>query len=236
MRHVTTPLLLFIKLLVFRQENFKFMKIIKYELVPELDLLARLKKTPLRGFDNIEVYKDATLSLKTKVEPETLTPPQRYVLTPGVNTILDLDDTFSVLGVDIFALRGAILFWEVSMDPDKDVPIPFLPPIVEVSHERDGLVVDLINDGMHRVYAARKRKKSINIVHVENVPLEYPYYAYAMLEGWSAVQEFEELPDVFLKKEYRNPENYKSLFRQFNKIFPGVQEARKQSNPFHIKA
>jgi hypothetical protein len=212
------------------------MKILKYELMPEEELLARLRKTPLRGFDNVEVYKHAKLALRCMVSVDSLTPPQRYVLTPGVQTILDLADTFAPMGIDVFGLEGALLFWTEGMDPEKDVPIPLLPPIVEVSHERDGVVVNLVNDGMHRVYAARKRGRRINIVRIENVPIEYPYYAYAMLEGWGAVQEFEELPDEFQKKDYRNPNNYKALFRQFNKIFPGVQEARKQSNPTHIKA
>jgi hypothetical protein len=211
------------------------MKILKYELLPEQELLAKLKKTPLRGFDHLEVYKNATLSLRRGVDVETLTPPQRYVLVPGVQTILDLADTFELLGIDVFALEGALLLWTEGMDPETSAPIPFLPPIVEKSHERGGVVVDIVNDGMHRVFAARKRGKKVNIVYADNVPLEYPYYAYAMTEGWDAVQEFEELPDVFQKKDYRIPDNYKALFRQFNKIFPGVQEARKQSNPSHIK-
>ncbi len=93
----------------------------------------------------------------------------------------------------------------------------------------------LVNDGMHRVFAARKLGRKPKIIYVRNPPREYPYYAYPMLEGWGAVQEFDELPDVFQKKEYRDPTNYKSLFRMFNEVFPGVQEARKQSNPAHIK-
>jgi hypothetical protein len=42
------------------------------------------------------------------------------------------------------------------------------------------------------------------------------------------------LPDGHQKKEYRQPANYKALFRDFNAVFPGVQKQRKQSNPGHI--
>jgi hypothetical protein len=50
------------------------------------------------------------------------------------------------------------------------------------------------------------------------------------------VAELEDLPDEFQKKEYRLPDNYKALFRDFNAVFPGVQKQRKQSNPIHLHA
>jgi hypothetical protein len=37
------------------------MKIAHYRLLPEDELLSRLKMTKLRGFDRPEVYRDATL-------------------------------------------------------------------------------------------------------------------------------------------------------------------------------
>jgi hypothetical protein len=45
-----------------------------------------------------------------------------------------------------------------------------------------------------------------------------------------------ELPDVYVKKAYRDKDNYKALFRDFNEVFPGVQKQRKRSNPGHLKA
>ena len=132
------------------------MQITKYDLLPEADLLSRLKRTRLRGFDRAEVYRDATLEI-VETDPEALTPAQRYVLQEGVQAILDVADAFEPRGIDIFALRGALLFWPEGTDPDSDAPIPFLPPVIEESIERDGTKVLLINDGIHRVYAARKR-------------------------------------------------------------------------------
>jgi hypothetical protein len=211
------------------------MQITKYALLSEADLLSRLKRTRLRGFDRAEVYRDAMLEIM-EADPQALTPAQRYVLREGVQAILDVADAFDPLGIDIFALRGALLFWPEGSDPDNDPPIPFLPPVIEESIEPDGARVLLINDGIHRVYAARKRGRKINVVLARNVPAEYPYYAYALPRGWDQVDELQELQEGYQKKEYRNPENYKALFRDFNEIFEGVQKQRPRSNPAHLKA
>lgn len=211
------------------------MQIIKYDLLSEADLLSRLKRTRLRGFDRAEVYRDATLEIM-EADPAVLTPAQRYVLQEGVQAILDVADAFQPRGIDIFALRGGLLFWTEGTDPDNDAPIPFLPPVIEESIEREGKKILLINDGIHRVYAARKRGRNINVVLARNVPVQYPYYAYALSEGWAQVDELKELEEGYQKKEYRNPENYKALFRDFNEIFEGVQKQRPRSNPAHLKA
>ncbi|MBF0322245.1 MAG: hypothetical protein HQL62_04755, partial [Magnetococcales bacterium] len=84
-------------------------------------------------------------------------------------------------------------------------------------------------------YAAMRLESLINVVMVHNVPGEFPYYAYALPNGWSDVQELTELPEGFVKKSYRDPENYKSLFRDFNEVFPGVQKQRPRSNPGHLR-
>ena len=210
------------------------MQITKYDLLAEGELLSRLKRTRLRGFDRAEVYRDATLEV-VEADPESLTPAQRYVLQEGVQAILDVADAFEPRGIDVFALRGALLFWPEGSDPEGP-PIPFLPPVIEESIERDGRKILLINDGIHRVYAARKRGRKLNVVLARNVPAEYPYYAYALPEGWAQVDELAELQEGYQKKEYRNPENYKALFRDFNEIFEGVQKQRPRTNPANLKA
>ena len=211
------------------------MNILRYELLPEADLLARLKKTRLRGFERAEVYRDATLEIAT-LDTDALTPAQRYVLADGIATILEIADAFAPRGIDVFALRGGLLFWPEGTDPSIDPAIPFLPPVIEESREPDGRTVLLINDGIHRVYAARKRGRGLNVVLAKNVPAEYPYYAYALPDGWAQVEELSELTEGYEKKAYRNPDNYKTLFRDFNEVFEGVQKQRPRTNPAHLKA
>jgi hypothetical protein len=108
--------------------------------------------------------------------------------------------------------------------------------MIEESIEADGRKVLLINDGIHRVYAARKRGRPLNVVLARNVPPEYPYYAHALPDGWAQVEELAELSEGYQKKAYRNPDNYKALFRDFNEIFEGVQKQRPKTNPDHLKA
>jgi hypothetical protein len=216
------------------------MKIQRYEFLAEEELLNRLKRTRLRGDgrgERPEVYRNATLEIYEQADPDLLAPAQRYVLADGIARIMDLREALAEMGVDIFGLRGGILFWpdEGSSDSAGEA-IPIIPPVVEESTEPGGRKVLLINDGIHRVYAARKLGRRINVVLARNVPAEYPYYAYALEDGWAGVAELADLQDGYQKKEYRNPQNYKALFRDFNEVFYGVQKQRKQTNPMFLKA
>jgi hypothetical protein len=196
------------------------------------ELLGALRETRLRGFDGARVYADATLEL-VESDPADLAPAQRYVLKAGVEKILDLRAALLGHGVDVFALDGGV--WVRTGDsPDERIPV--IPPVVEESREPDGRTVWIVNDGIHRVFAARSLGLSINTVRVAGVPPEFPYYALALPNGWVEVAELDELPDGFQKKAYRRPDNYKALFREFNDVFPGVQKERKKSNPGFLQA
>lgn len=194
------------------------------------ELLARLRDVRLRGFPDVAVYAGAELSIEA-VDPDTLAPPQRYVLREGVRTMHDMRAALTPHGLDPLALDDGGAY--VTVDGER---IPVVPPIVEESHEPDGRTVDVIADGLHRVYAARRLGLPITVVRARGLPREHPYYALALPDGWAGVQELDALPDGFQKKTYRNPDNYKSLFRQYNAVFPGVQQQRKRSNPEHLKA
>lgn len=206
-------------------------EIIQWRFLPENELLARLKQTRLKGFDRPLIYEHSTLTIQEQVSPDILTPAQLYVLKSQVQIVLDITKAFEQKGVDTLALTGALLFWLAGSNPNTDPPIPFLPPVIEESHEPDGRVISLINDGMHRIAAARRLGRKINIVHISNVPREYPYYAYALEGGFSQVQEIDQMTEGFKKKKYRDPQNYKALFRVFTDMFPGIQEHRP---PVHV--
>nr|VFJ90816.1 MAG: hypothetical protein BECKH772A_GA0070896_100247 [Candidatus Kentron sp. H]VFJ91848.1 MAG: hypothetical protein BECKH772B_GA0070898_100225 [Candidatus Kentron sp. H]VFJ98521.1 MAG: hypothetical protein BECKH772C_GA0070978_100226 [Candidatus Kentron sp. H] len=213
------------------------MKILRHQPITRAELLAALGQTRLRGHGEPFLYEHATLSLETALDPDSLVPAQNYVLKEDFQRIEALYRLFLEQGIDIFALDGGLRFW--LRDPEsgeEDGPIPLIPPVVEESLEPDGQTVWLINDGMHRVHEAKRLGQTINIVLARNVPLEYPYYAYAHSEGWRSVEELDELPDGYVKKRYRDPENYKALFRDFNAVFPGVQKQRKKTNPEFLKA
>jgi hypothetical protein len=191
------------------------------------ELLARLAETRLRGFGGARPYAEASLEL-VSLSPDDLAPAQRYVLRPSVAAILELREALLGHGVDVFALDGGAFV------RTADEIVPVIPPIVEESREPDGRTVWIINDGIHRVYAARSLRLPISVVRATDV--SHPYYALALPGGWSEVEELDELPERYEKKTYRQPEGYKALFREFNEVFPGVQKERRKSNPEHLRA
>jgi hypothetical protein len=196
-------------------------------------LLAAFRKTPLKDRADVQPYAHASIELAPGFDTDTLVPAQRYVLTPRVRKLLELRNALLPHGVDLFALDGGA-YIRTSDSPDEMIPIT--PPFVEESREPDGKDVLLINDGLHRVFAARSLGLAISVVIARGVPRDYPYYAFALRGGWSEVAELAALPDQYQKKEYRLPDNYKALFRDFNVGFPGIQKQRKKSNPAHLRA
>lgn len=208
------------------------MRVLEVERFGREELLDALRETRLRGFDRARVYAGASLEL-TESDPESLTPAQRYVLRAGVAKILQLREALLAHGLDPFALDGGA-YVRTSESPEERIPV--IPPVVEESHEPDGRTVWIVNDGIHRVFAARGLGLPIATVRIAGVPREHPYYALALPGGWAEVTELEDLPDGFQKKTYRNPDNYKALFREFNDVFPGVQKERKKSNPGFLRA
>lgn len=212
------------------------MNITRFEHIEIDDLLSRFKKVRLKGHGRPFIYEHAQLDLLQQVDPKTLFPAQRYVLKSDHWRLLELYHSFQEFSVDIFSLKGALLFWVKNPGEPEEGPIPLTPPMIELSLESDGRTIPLINDGMHRVFTAMELNKTINIIQATHVPTQYPYYAYGLEKGWQDVTLLDELPDDFVKKTYRDPTHYKALFRDFNEIFPGIQKQRKQSNPSHIQA
>jgi hypothetical protein len=208
-------------------------RILEVEQFGRDELLSAIARTRLRGFDRVRPYQEATLELAHGVPPRDLAPAQRYVLRAGIAKILELRAELLLHDVDVFALDGGV-YVRTSDDPDERVPV--IPPIVEESHEPDGRTVLIINDGIHRIYAAKSLGLTVSVVVARAVPPEYPYYALALQRGWGEVEELDELSAGYQKKEYRQPERYKALFRDFNEVFPGLQKERRKSNPEHLRA
>lgn len=206
------------------------MEIERYELIKWDALVGYLREVPLKGYGGVKVYQDAKITLESG-DPSNLVPPQAYVVKGRMDDIGALADYFMrEHGIDIFALEGGLLFWPKGSNPEKDRPIPFLPPIVEISTGENGEEgLHLINDGMHRTSTARRRgRERINYILIDGVSLEYPYYAYQFPGGWDGVAEVVEVTrELKEQKRYRKPgKEYKELFRLFDTIFPGIQEER----------
>lgn len=161
-------------------------------------------------------YRDAHIELET-LHTNEIAPAQRYVLTQEILKVRDLRWTLREHGVDLFALDGYVTIWLEGYDD----PIDVLPPVVEQSAEADSSVVKILNDGMHRVYLARMERCPIQVVYARNVPHQYPYYAFPLVNGWSDVEIVSELPKGYIKKWHRI-KDYKSLYRNFNSGFQNV--------------
>lgn len=191
------------------------------------ELLSRLRETRLKGHGQPQIYKEAHLQLVEQLPTNLLMPAQRYVLSPILHRTLRLREAILACEqrIDIFGLRGGL--W-VSVDGGPD-EMPVIPPIIEESFEGGGSSVNLINDGLHRVFSARSLGLPINVVLATGVPQEYPYYSYPLSGGWDDVEVLDDLDAGYEKKSYREPNDHKALFRDFNAVFAGVQPKRKQT-------
>lgn len=207
-------------------------RVLTVERFGRAELFSRLRRTRLHGFDRARPYVEASLELTEAIDPARLAPAQRYVLAPGLRRVLALREALLPHGIDILALDGGA--W-VRTAEDPDEPLPVIPPIVEETHEPGGRTEMLVADGIHRVFVARRLGLGLNAVTVSGISTEWPYYARAEPGGWTAVRELEDLPDGFQKREYREPSRYRALYRDFNEVFPGLQEERRNSNPTFLR-
>ena len=194
------------------------------------ELLATLRRTPMPGRGGALPYAEADLRIAPAVEPDTLAPAQRYVLRPGLRRTVALRSQLLRHGIDLFALDGGAWVTTPGGSGASGDRRPVLPPIVEASVEPDGRTVLLIADGIHRVFAARAAGVPIAVVVVRGVPASLPYYAFANPGGWDDVEPLDALRDGFAKKAYREPDDPQTLYRDYNAVFPGVQELRPQTD------
>jgi hypothetical protein len=191
------------------------MRITRVERFDVEELFAALRRVALHRRPHSLPYARADLTLLHAFSPDALVPAQLYVQRDELAKIAALAASLREHDVDLYALRGYARFWT----PDgPEEGIDLLPPVVECSREPVGPCLKLINDGMHRVYSARKAGRAITVVYVAGVPDDTPYYAYPNPEGWAGVEEVDEIGDELVKKNYRL-EPHRSLYRDFNTAF-----------------
>jgi len=180
------------------------------------ELFANLRNVGMLTNPDVKLYKECSIELRS-FHTDDLAPAQRYVLTTELMKVRDLQWALKEHEIDLFALNGYVSIWLKGFDD----PIDVLPPVVEESEEADGSVVSIVNDGMHRVYLARMERTPVQVVFVRNVPREYPYYAFPLVNGWNDVEIVQDLPPGYVKKWHRI-KNYKTLYRDFNTGFRNV--------------
>lgn len=206
------------------------MQIIKFEYYNEENLIENLRRVHIMGRPELKIYRDAKIYIKENLDPEEILFAQYYVLQKDLDEIELTRNQLLQFGVDIFKLKGFVrVFYRDDIKYSVNV-FDVLPPVVELSQADGG--IPLLNDGMHRLYLARKAKSKINIVIVEGVDEKYPYYALPNFDGWNNLQCCIEPPDI--KKNYRIKE-YKTLFRDFNSAFINVTQVRTDKKPAELQ-
>jgi hypothetical protein len=180
------------------------------------ELLANMRKVGMLTNPSLRVYENSKIELVT-MDTDDIAPAQRYVLVHEIMKVRELRWALAEHGINLFKLDGYVTIRLKGYDD----PIDVLPPVIEQSVEADGSVVKILNDGMHRVYLARMEWSPIQVVYVQDVPKEYPYYAFPLVNGWNDVEIVQDLPEGYIKKWHRI-KNYKTLYRDFNTGFQNV--------------
>lgn len=197
--------------------NKSNIKINKLECFSKAVLLDNLRKVSMLKDSQAFPYSSADIML-VNMPVSRLHPPQRYVLTENIIRARNLQWALADKGIDLFQLNGFVRMWLEG----EDEPVDLLPPIVEESVEKNGEIVDLVCDGMHRVYLAHVEWKIPQVVVIKNIPKEYPYYAYPLTDpDWNHIDLREDIPAGYVKKWHRIPDN-KLLYRNFNSSFKNV--------------
>ncbi len=192
------------------------MNIIKHEFFSEQELVERMRQVTMLKSPQTRVYEQAFISLE-KISTDFMAPPQNYILRQELKKVRELKWALEKRGINLFELQG---FVRITLEGHSE-PVDVLPPVVEESIEQNGSIHLIINDGMHRVYMARREWTIPQVVLIRGVPKNLPYYAYPTPGGWSGVEERDDLPPGYLKKWHRI-ENYHSLYRNFNSAFINV--------------
>ncbi|MDR2455555.1 MAG: hypothetical protein LBE49_03025, partial [Deltaproteobacteria bacterium] len=143
----------------------------RVELHPPEELIDKLRQVVMLKNREARPYASARLSLGP-MDYSSFRPAQRYVLSDNLLKIQHIGWELKAHGVDPLALEGYATIWTDS----SDEPIDLLPPIIEAIEEADGQVINVINDGMHRLFAGRLEWRRPVVVLAEG--LSYPYYAY----------------------------------------------------------
>lgn len=187
-----------------------------FEQLNKQTILKRLREVTLLCSD-VKPYSKAKITFSAKINPTSLVPCQNYVLNSQLQNIRDMIDKLPISPLGMLSSRfcqvGGICF------SDSGKAMTLLPPIIE---NWAGQLI--VADGMHRCFYALQRGLPIDVIFIREINEECPYYALPLPNGWKDVNIVDEKPAI--GKVYREPDNYKRLFRDYNGQFPDVQMKR----------
>lgn len=187
-----------------------------FEQFNKSEVLRRLRAVTLLN-SNIQPYKKAKIVFNAKVNPLTLTPCQNYVLNDRLQDISTMITDLKVSPLGLLSSRFCQLAG-CRFSHDKKM-LSLIPPIIE---NWNGQLI--IADGMHRCFYALHHDLPIDVIIIKEIDEETPYYALPLPNGWKDVKIVDEKPES--GKVYREPDDYKRLFRDYNGQFPNVQLKR----------
>ncbi|MDR1080955.1 MAG: hypothetical protein LBQ79_08325 [Deltaproteobacteria bacterium] len=200
--------------------TFEPFRILRAEPHGREELLDKIRRVGMLLDPSRKPYIDAEIDLRRMPYAE-IRPAQRYVLADGLLKVRHLDWELKALGFDMLDIDGYLTLTVEGAEGGVDL----LPPVVERLAEADGSVNNVLNDGMHRLYAGRLSWRVPRVVFVRGVPEDAPYYAYPIPgpDPWDGVTVIggDRVPDGFIKKWHRVPDN-KRLYRDFNTAFSNV--------------
>jgi len=192
-------------------------KILEVEQFSEQNLLKRLRSLTMLEDESVFPYKNSFMSLEN-ISVDDLFPAQRYVLKQELLKVRELKWQLEEHGIDLFNLNG---FVRMKLEGESE-PVDLLPPVVEEFIERNGRIVNIINDGMHRIYTAYLEWLIPQVVFVRGLQKDIPYYSFPIPEkDWTKIELRNDIPKDFIKKWHRIEHN-KKLYRNFNSVFENV--------------
>lgn len=188
------------------------------------ELFGRLRKLSMLKDTNAFPYANADFAL-VALKREDCWPAQRYVLSAELEKVQQLEWELARFDVDIFTLNGFVRMLVEDAEGEREIDL--LPPVVEEWDIPGAGKLNILNDGMHRTYLSYQEWKIPQVVLIKNIPAQYPYYAYPLIDQWEHIDVIpdKEVPKGYIKKWHRISNN-KLLYRDFNSSFRGVGAPR----------
>jgi len=192
-------------------------KIKKITMYPQEELIRRLREITLT--DGVtKPYEKSEIEITKWVGFSLIRFAQTYVLKSDSQKVGHLYNALKEFGIDMVDI-STLLEITIEDESGNETTFSYIPPVVEWTPE-DGYY---ISDGMHRFDFFLRFCFSARMMIVVKNP-SAPYYALPCDLTWDTLPMVDERPEV--RKIYRDPDNYKALFRDYNSQFPGIQRDR----------